>query len=171
MPRRLVAQDLEAEGTSRNVTVIADAGDIRVSRVTAEGDLVFLQAFGGSIVDDQINSTEIVSSGATLTAGRGVGMPPSAGSSVQIDTACDTVNATSAGVAGAGAPGIWIGEKDAVTLTATAAEGQVAVTSGGAMSASDVRCGGANGHVLLTATTGNLVVGSVTAEGDTVSLS
>ena len=89
----------------------------------------------------------------------------------QIDTACDVLRATTAGVAGTDAAGIWLGELDAVTLeNVVAGEGIVSVTSGGTMTATNVAGGGNGSLVQLTATAGDIIAGAIDATGDTAML-
>ena len=131
------------------------SSDLRVDDVSAADDQVQLDA-AGAIVDENGAANNVTAANLDATAGTGI----------DLDTTVDTITAA---VTGTG--NIDLNDVDAVTLTSvTTADGSIDVTSGGTLSATLVNAGGVGNNIALTATTGDLAVGSVMAAGDTISL-
>ncbi|ACL03989.1 filamentous hemagglutinin family outer membrane protein [Desulfatibacillum aliphaticivorans] len=155
-----------------DVTTGGDAGDdIFVEYVQAGGaigDDITLTATSGSILEVTADATvDIVSAGGllTMTAANNIGGVGEA----DIETTVAGINAssTTSGV-------IYITESDGVTLTdVDTASGDVVIVAGatgsGLMIAADVIAGVA-GDVTLTNSSGGILLGSVQAVGDRVTL-
>jgi hypothetical protein len=161
------------DNDANDISITATAGDITVTTVdagTAAGD-VLIKATAGSIFDDGVNGTLISGDVVTLTADRAIGQP---GATAQMDTTANSwvLSTTVPGpFAGVPTPGIWATDTNAVTVTsATTADGIIVLTSGGQMTATSVTAGGAGRNLRLQTTAGNLLLGAVSADGDSALL-
>ncbi|MCE9614469.1 MAG: filamentous hemagglutinin N-terminal domain-containing protein [Lentisphaerae bacterium] len=122
----------EADGvTLGTVTAVNDdivvtngAADMVVGTVTATGADVLLGS-GGSLVDDGANGTRVTGNAVTLNAAGAIG---AAGATAQIDTAAQTLNATSGG-----ANSIFVGEADSVALGTVTSGADVTLVAGGSI--------------------------------------
>jgi hypothetical protein len=146
---------------ANDITLTATAGNIVVGTVnagTTAGDVTMTSTLG-SILDDVNDAvTDVTGDVVTMTAATGVGETAGMGS---LDT---RANSLVVSVTGAGL--VNINELDAVTLTDVhTANGPITVTAGGTITAVNVASltdDDAN-DITLTATAGNIVVGTVNA--------
>jgi trimeric autotransporter adhesin len=156
---------------ANDISITATTGDITVGVIdagTSDGD-VTLTATAGSVLDDLDNTSRITGDLVTLLALHTIGAPSGDPAVEHLDT---TANRIVAMTTATGADsGIWIAEFDAVTVTsATTNHGTVVITSGGTMIATAVTAGGSGRNVRLTTSSGDIALGLVMAEGDTVLL-
>ncbi len=159
------------QSNSANVTgtvsLISNTGDIRLNdgSVLSQGGLITLVATAGVISDnDGGNTVSItnVNGNAALTAATGIG----ANGAAAIDT---DVAGLSAAVTGTGL--INIAEANAVTLSnISTMNGDITVTAGGTLTASEVVANGNNRDISLTTAAGSLIAGTISASSDTVTL-
>ena len=99
--------------------------------------------------------TKITSNAATLTAPAGI----------NVNTNINTLTASST------SGPININETDTITLAdVEAANGNISITSGGAMTATKVIAGGTGTSIALTTTSGDILAGDIEAVGNTVRL-
>src|SRR5207249_3331395 len=157
-----------ASGAGNDVEIATTSGDIIVDVIAAADDVV-LTASAGSIRDDNDNTTRISGDQLTMSASIDIGAPLTGPQVEQIDTAVNSITASTSLTPNAGTHGIWITDSDAVTLTSvTTADGLVRISAGDSITATLVTAGGTGRNVTLitTAGTGNIAVGAVTALGD-----
>jgi filamentous hemagglutinin family protein len=139
--------------TADSATVTASDGSIEVSTVTAAGD-VSLTAATGPIFTS--GTASITATNLTLSSSSGIGTLAN-----PIGTTASTLTAT----AGAGA---YIVETDALTINnlTSGPAGDVEVTAGGALTASNISVTG--GDLSLTSLAGGIAVGTVAASNATL---
>ncbi|MDQ7825826.1 MAG: hypothetical protein RDV48_23695, partial [Candidatus Eremiobacteraeota bacterium] len=144
-----------------DVSMTANGGNIDLGgNVTANGDTVNITA-SNSIVDTDDATHQVTAATANLSAtGGSIG---ASGADNAVDTSVTTLNAT------ANSGNIYINEADSITYNSVTAGGNAVLNSGGAATATSVTAGGA-GDVTITTTSGDISLGSVTAAGDTVTL-
>ncbi|MFO0797558.1 MAG: LamG-like jellyroll fold domain-containing protein [Gemmataceae bacterium] len=167
------------DSDANDITLTATGGgNIAVTTInagTANGD-VFLSANtgpGGSIVDDDVDSTRITGDVVTLTAFVDIGQPLSVSQVEDIDTAANTIVATtSSSAVSPPAHGIWIDEANAVTLqnVTTQVDGLIRITTGGNTAAQNVVANGTGRNVTIIESAGNMTVTTVTSTGGNVTL-
>ncbi|QDU28396.1 Hemolysin, chromosomal [Anatilimnocola aggregata] len=139
-------------GGSGNISAstLAGSGIITVGTLTATGDSVTLNAFT-SIADDNGGDSNVLANTLNATAVSGI----------NLDTAVAFVNAATTG-----AGSILLDELDSVELTSVStANGLITITADGAIDAVSVASltdAEAN-DISITATTGNITVGVITA--------
>ena len=165
---------LDVTGGS-TVTLVED-NDIVVNAVTTVAGGTFNLISSGAITNNDAGATpDIVTGTANLQAVGGI----------DVDTSVATLRATTSGVGG----NIQIDETDAITLSNTAAtvatvngnvdigpgvttvDGAITVNAGGTITAQLVTAGGVGRDLTLNATgAGDVLVGAVTAAGDTATI-
>ena len=156
-----LASVVQTTDNELNDILITAGGTITVGVVsagTANGD-VTLTATAGSIIDNANDATaDVIGDVVTLTAVAGVGESAGFGS---LDT---TANSLDVSVTAAGL--INLAETNAVTLTDIDTQnGSITIIAAGTITATDVASttdAEAN-DIAITATTGNIVVGVITA--------
>ena len=157
---------LTATGGGNVVVAVINAG-------TTAGD-VFLSADTGptgSITDDNVDTTRITADVVTLTAFVDIGLPLSGPQVEDIDTAANTILASTTNSPNASTHGIWIDELNTVTLqSVTTADGLIRITTGGATLAQSVAAAGAGRNVTVIDATGDLTVVFVTSAVGNVTL-
>ncbi len=150
-----------------NIQFIA-SGDVRVTQITASAGGSATITTGGSILDDNINSSTISASSVTLMAGGEIGQP---GATAQIGTVTPSLSASASDVSAQPNHGIWIGNTSTVNVvSATTANGVIVLdNTSGTMTATSVAATGGNVR-LRTLTSGDIAVKSASAAGNTVRL-
>ena len=155
---------------ARAISITATNGTITVGTITnntASGGSVSLVANGAAnylIVDDLDQSTLITANSLTLTSRAGIGNAATDG---DIDTKVSTITSATVANASFANGNIHISESDGVTITrASAANGSINISAGGTITATrvDVTNGTIDTNdIILTAKSGNIVVGNITA--------
>jgi hypothetical protein len=163
----VTATNVAAAGAGRNVSITASS-DITAATVSSAAGNVTLIAMTGSILDDGVNSTRISGNVVTLTAQVDIGGP---GATANIDTAANSISASTTGPSNTGTHGIWINELDAVTLTnVTTQDGLITITAGGSITATNVAAAGAGRNVSITASSGDITATAVSSAGGDMNL-
>ncbi len=151
----MTATNVVAGGAGRDIDLETTAGDIAAGTISAVGDVVRLTKPEG-ISDLNAGATNVSTANLVTLAATGI----------ELDTAVDTLNASTSGTGS-----IIIREIDAVVLNdVTTADGNIDVTSGGTMTAANVVAGGASRDIDMETTAGDIAVGTIAALGDTVRL-
>ena len=167
----LTLASLTANGPFGQIVVSSATGDIAVGSVATLGN-VTLSAPAGNIIDDGDDTTAINGDGLTLTAFRAIGQP---GALPDLDVAVNTLVASTTGPGPFVPPpnaGMWVTDaNDLTVISATTTDGVIRIDAVGQLNAASVTAGGTGRNVGLQALGGDLTIGSVTAAGDTVSLS
>ena len=144
-----------ASGAGNDVTITNATEDMTLVTVTAADD-INLTAANGAIVDDNA-ATTTTGDVVALTAANGIGS-----SGNEIDT-----TASSLDLAVNGTGSIFVTETDGVILTdLDTNNGSITVQTGGATTITDVQASGAGNDISITATSGNITTGLVTAADD-----
>jgi len=180
----LSVQTATAGGDGQNVTLTTTtSGDVFVDNVTAEDDLITVTAVGAveELGDDA--GADLTGGTLDLNAGTGIGAAApieTAATSISADTTngnidLDNVNAdpTTATSLTTGAGDILFSQSgggDLTVETAETADGDIGVDVDDAdLAAESVTAGGDGNDVALSTTTsGNVLLGDVTAEGDVI---
>ncbi len=150
---------------ANDITITASAGDIEVDTVTTGGTVsdVILTASAGSITDGDANST-VTADDLNLSAANSIGV--TGGNRINTTAVTITADSTTDG-------DIALNETDAVTLVSiTTSDGAVEVISGDDMKVTSVisaDTGSDEAHdVTLTATAGDILLDSVTADNEAI---
>ena len=150
------------DATDGNVNLVA-AGNVLLSGLLASD--VAVTSRQGSILDNGDSDTDIIATTATLTASIDIGAPMVG----DIDVDVDNLTATTSLTPNPGVHGIWVTDSDDIVLDNVAtADGVIVLQSGGQMSALNVTAGGTDRGISLTGTLDDVLLQSVTAEGDRV---
>ncbi|HET7798173.1 MAG TPA: filamentous hemagglutinin N-terminal domain-containing protein [Nevskia sp.] len=154
-------QQTNAANVAGTVSLVSDTGSIALTdgSVLSQGGLITLTATTGAITDagggGVANIRALNDGDAVLTAATGIG------SGDAIETSIDALTASVTGIGS-----LEIDEADALTITsATTSNGAITIVAGGALTATSVVSttdSDAN-DISLTATTGDLSVGTVNA--------
>ena len=150
--------------TSGNIAVTNATGDVILDQAVTTPNDASITASAGTIVDLASDSvTDISANALTLSAATGIGT----GAGGSIDT---TVGSVTASVTAAGS--IDLNETDSITLTSvTTADGSITVIAGGTVTATSVISStDATNVIAITTTAGDILVDSVSAVGDTITL-
>ncbi|MCX5715683.1 MAG: hypothetical protein NTV07_02255, partial [Candidatus Omnitrophica bacterium] len=158
----------EIISTAGNIDLQTGSGAINLEgNITAIGNTVTLNA-ATQILDTTSGATDISAKTLSATAGTGIGTTTG---NAALDTDVDFISLASTATGG-----IYILEESGVTLTdvKTTTSGSIdittgAVTAGNAVVTSVVANGGSS-NVTITATLGDIYVGTVTATGDTATI-
>ncbi len=146
---------LNASSTNNGSIYINEADDLLIDKVDAGTGNVGITAVAGAITQDGDAAADVVADALTANAqGR-----------IDLDTAVGslTAHALTAG-------NIIIDETDVVILTdIDTVNGNITIISGGQMTARDVAAGG-SGDISLTTSSGNILLGTITASGNDVTL-
>src|SRR5262249_14605148 len=136
------------------------AGDVTLSANTGPS---------GSIVDDNNDSTRITGDVVTLTAFVDIGQPLSGPAVEDIDTAANSISASTTNSPNSGTHRIWIDDLDAVTLTnVTTADGLIRITTGGSTIVTNAATAGSSParNATIIESTGTMTVSTVSATGN-----
>ncbi|QEL20278.1 FG-GAP-like repeat-containing protein [Limnoglobus roseus] len=134
----------------------ATAGDVTLSANTGTGSIL---NSGTNLVTGDV---------VTLTAAVDIGTAPPV---VNINTAANTIIASTTASPNSGTHGIWINETDGVTLqNVTTQDGLIRIITGGSTTATSVVAAGAARNVTINNTAGDLTANVVTASNGNVTL-
>jgi filamentous hemagglutinin family protein len=167
--------DIEADGDITATSVVSqtdsDTNDIALTAKNG-GDILVDTINAGNLGDVTLTANtaggEILAKNTLVTADE-LELKAKAGIGTSVKRLETDVNKLNASVTGAG--DMYISEANSIELTdVDTSNGLIDITSGGAMDAKDVKAGGAGNNVTLTATTGDVTVGDIIANGDTVTI-
>ncbi len=161
----LLADSLSAGGSGSNVTLTTTtSGNIRVGDVQAVGDFVIITAVGAIEETTPDNPADVTGSTVRLTAGTGIGVA----NRLEVDATTLTPVVTGPGA-------ISVADMaGGVTVTgASTADGAIQLLAvSGSLTATSLTAGGTGRNVVLTASNGgSVLLGSVVALDDNITVS
>jgi len=154
---------LDADGSINNASVTAGPtatllAGTNISEFDVDAATVNLTATAGHIADTD-GATDITATTAILNAGTSIGSLAN-----PIDTEVSNLTADAGG-------GIYIDEVDDIELLdVDTSDGDIRITADGQMTATDVQAGGSGDVELTTTTSGDVIVDSITAEDDQITI-